>query len=181
MRDVRCAIEKVAEWHAGLFLEPHVVACVAVVARYSASPAAFDVEWRRGRASAARSQRRRLFISWSDEMTTRAERLRRTTQRKQLVEMAALALVFLVAYRVARLREWDVTRYGDRVDYRSLQKNIVLEVSGTESPGQFERRHRQKLLQAAANPWGFGSLVVICGFFSAGHRIRVSQQSSTTS
>jgi hypothetical protein len=176
MRVLRLAIEKVVGWHASLFLEPHAVACAAILTRYSGSPAAFDLEWQKGTLAPARPEQRRLLISWSDRMTTRAERLRRTTQRKQLVEMAALALAFLVAYRVARLREWDVTRYGEHVDYRSLQRKIVLEVSGTESPRLFERRHRQKLLQAAQNPWGFSSLVVICGFFAAGHRIRVTEQ-----
>ena len=43
-RLLRCAIEEVPELHANLFVEPHLVAFVAVAGRYSRSPALFDVE-----------------------------------------------------------------------------------------------------------------------------------------
>ena len=39
----KCAIEKVSDWHPHLFLEAHIVACVAVMCSHSASPAAFEV------------------------------------------------------------------------------------------------------------------------------------------
>jgi hypothetical protein len=44
LRVLRCAIEEVAQWHPELFLEPHIVGCVAVLSQYSDSPAGFDVE-----------------------------------------------------------------------------------------------------------------------------------------
>jgi hypothetical protein len=43
-RVLRCAIEQLVDWHVNLFLEPHVVAFVAVANKYSQSPARFDVE-----------------------------------------------------------------------------------------------------------------------------------------
>ena len=43
MRILRCAVEDLATWYPRLFLEPHAVACVAVMSRYSASPATFEV------------------------------------------------------------------------------------------------------------------------------------------
>ena len=39
----KCAIEKISDWHPHLFLEAHIVACVAVMRSHSASPAAFEV------------------------------------------------------------------------------------------------------------------------------------------
>lgn len=39
----KCAIEKVSDWHPHLFLEAHIVACVAVMRSHSASPAVFEV------------------------------------------------------------------------------------------------------------------------------------------
>jgi hypothetical protein len=39
LRVLRCAIEEVAQWHPELFLEPHIVGCVAVLSQYSDSPA----------------------------------------------------------------------------------------------------------------------------------------------
>jgi len=43
-RLLRCAIEEVPGWHANLFVEPHVIAFVAVAGQYSPSPALFEVE-----------------------------------------------------------------------------------------------------------------------------------------
>lgn len=44
VRTLRCAIEQIEDWHPHLFVEPHIVALVAVAARYSDPPARFDVE-----------------------------------------------------------------------------------------------------------------------------------------
>ena len=43
LRTLRCAIEDLKGWYPRLFVEPHSVAGVAVMGRYSASPATFDV------------------------------------------------------------------------------------------------------------------------------------------
>jgi hypothetical protein len=43
MRTLRCTIEDLESWYPGLFLEPHSVSCVAVMSRYSTSPAKLDV------------------------------------------------------------------------------------------------------------------------------------------
>lgn len=45
-RMFRCAIEEVPGWHVNLFVEPHLVAFVAVAGRYSTSPPRFQVECR---------------------------------------------------------------------------------------------------------------------------------------
>jgi hypothetical protein len=37
-----CEIERLPEWHPRLYLEPDVVACVAVLSRYSSSPVVID-------------------------------------------------------------------------------------------------------------------------------------------
>jgi hypothetical protein len=39
-----CAIEDLPKWHPALFLEAHVIACVDVLSKYSASPALLEVE-----------------------------------------------------------------------------------------------------------------------------------------
>src|ERR1700730_12285307 len=43
LRTLRCASEDMETWYPRLFLEPHIVACVAVLSRYSASPAMLHV------------------------------------------------------------------------------------------------------------------------------------------
>src|SRR5260370_35890846 len=70
---LRWAIEEIADWHANLYVEPHVVAFVAVARRYSASPARFDVEcsnvasrWLGGNAEC------RLAVPWQDETAPKA-------------------------------------------------------------------------------------------------------------
>jgi hypothetical protein len=43
LRTLRCALKDLEAWYPRLFLEPHSVACVAVMSQYSDSPATFDV------------------------------------------------------------------------------------------------------------------------------------------
>ena len=171
----QCAIEKIADWHPRLFLEPHIVACAAVMNQYSASPAVFEVEcdnivseW------LGQATQFRLEVSWSEETARKAERLRLTMQAKPPVEMAATALALILAHHVVPLGQLDVTNYGNRADYRSLGVPGVLEISGTETLSELARRHREKIAQALANPLGLDAYVVVCAFSADGHRVRFS-------
>jgi hypothetical protein len=171
----KCAIEKISNWHPRLFLELHVVACVAVMRSYSASPAVFDItceniasDW------LGEDTRFTLEVSWSEETERNAERLRATIQTKPIVEMAASALAFVLTPHIVNLGQLDVMNYGDRADYRSLDMQSVLEISGTETPSELARRHREKISQALENPFGFDAYIVVCAFSKTGHQIRFS-------
>ncbi len=175
-RLLRCAIEQVADWHSHLFVEPHVVAFVAVATHYSRSPAVFDVacdnvtsRW------LGKVAKFRLEVSWHDDTAEKAERLRSTMQSGPLVELASVALALILGKRVVPLGKLDVTAYGARADYRSRKRKLVLEISGTEVPAELGRRHREKVAQARENPFGWDAYVVVCAFSSAGHRIRFSK------
>ena len=175
-RLLRCSIEELTNLHINLFLEPHVVAFVAVTGRYSRSPALFDVECDN---LASRwldnSSRCRLEVSWKADTAQKARRLRATMQSAPLVELAAVALALILARRVVPLGRLDVTEYGGRADYRARRRRAVLEVSGTEIPAELERRHRDKVAQARDNPFGWDAYVVVCAFSSGGHRIRFTR------
>jgi hypothetical protein len=174
-RILRCKIEDLGKWHPWFFLEPHIVACVAVLARYGDSPARIDVDCLNVESAWLReAEEFRLEVSWRPETERKAERLRATVQSKPLVEMAATALAFAITHHILRLGQLDVTRYGDRTDYRSTRIPCMLEVSGTETPSELGRRHRQKIAQASLNPLGWDAYVVVCAFSSLGHRIRLS-------
>jgi hypothetical protein len=137
-RTLRCKIEDLGKWHPWFFLEPQIVACVAVLARYGASPARIDVDCLNIESAWLRdAEQFRLEVSWSPETEQKAG-------------------------------------YGDRTDYRSTRTPCMLEVSGTETPGELGRRHRQKIAQASLNPLGWDAYVVVCAFSSLGHRIRLS-------
>lgn len=99
-------------------------------------------------------------------------------QRKPLVELAATAIALIVARRVLDLGDLDVTAYGDRADFRAVNRRCVLEISGTEVAAEFDRRHRDKVAQAVANPFGWDAFVVVCLFSAKGHRVRVSHHKS---
>ena len=175
MPTLQYAIEQISDWHPRLFLELHIVACVAVVSPYSASPALFEVECENIESEwLGKATRFRLEVSWSEETARKAERLRLTMQAKPLVEMAATSLAFVLTHHVVTLEPLDVANYGDRIDYRSLSVPSVLEISGTESPSELTRRHREKVAQALANPLGLDAYIVICVFSESGHRIRFS-------
>lgn len=175
MPTFQCTIEQIADWHPRLFLEPHIVACVAVMTPYSTSPATFDVECQNIASEwLGEATRFGLEISWSEETAQKAERLRSTMQVKPLVEMAATILALILVHRIVNLGQLDVTNYGDRADYRSLDVPSVVEISGTESLSELARRHREKVVQALANPLGLDAYIIVCAFSAKGHRIRFS-------
>jgi hypothetical protein len=176
LRTLRFAIEGLERWYPRLFLEPHIVACVAVISRYAASPAMFDVACE-GITSRWLGQDNafRLEVSWAEATAAKASRLLATMQQKPVVELASVALAFVLARRLFALGQLDLNAYGDRADYRSPTAECVLEVSGTEDFSELGRRHREKVAQALDNTYGWGACVVVCAFSSKGHRIRVSR------
>ena len=174
-RTLRCAIEELADWYPRLFLEPYMVACVAVLRRYTDSPASFAVEcdgivarW------LGRANRFRLEVSWNQEMAVKAERLRATMPSQEVVELASVALALILARRVLGLQHLVVTSRGEAADYRAPTASRVLEVSGTETMSELGRRQREKAAQALRNPFGWDAYVIVCGFGTPEHRIRFS-------
>jgi len=174
MQTVRQTIERLEGWYPSLFVEPHVVAAVAVLSEYSDSPASFVVHGENVPQLAEVGGAMRLDLSWPRSAEAKAERLRATMQRSPLVELAATAVALVVARRFLDLGRLEVTSYGDRADFRSPRRRAVLEVSGTELADEFLRRHREKVAQAAANPYGWDAYVIVCLFSARGHRIRLS-------
>jgi hypothetical protein len=176
LRTLRCALKDLEDWYPRLFLEPHIVAGVAVLSRYADPPASFEVACE-GVASRwlGKESAFRLEVSWADETAAKAARLLATMQQKPVVELASLALALVLARRVLALGQLDLNDYGERADYRSPSAECVLEVSGTEDVSELGRRHREKVAQALANPYGWGACVVVCAFSARGHRIRVSR------
>ena len=172
---LQCVIEELQDWHPRLFLEPHIVACVAVLSQYSDAPAIITVEChdiesvRLGGESELQ-----LKLLWSPHTQEKADRLRATIQSSPVLEMGSCALGFLLVYQLLSADQLDVTQYGNRADYRFLDAHCVLEISGTERTGEFERRHREKVAQALANPLRWDAFVVVCAFAPDGHRIRFS-------
>lgn len=88
--------------------------------------------------------------------------------------MASSALAFVLTPQIVNLGQLDVTNYGDRADYRSTERQSVLEISGTETSSELTRRHQEKVVQALENPFGFDAYVVVCSFSTSGHRILFS-------
>jgi hypothetical protein len=117
----------------------------------------------------------RLEVAWTQETAAKAARLLATMQQKPVVELASVALAFVLARRLLALGQLDLNDYGDRADYRSPSAECVLEVSGTEDVSELGRRHREKVAQALDNTYGWGACVVVCAFSANGHRIRVSR------
>jgi hypothetical protein len=173
---LRCAIEEIADWHANLYVEPHVVAFVAVAGHYSASPARFDVECSNVASRwLGRNAECRLEVSWQDDTAAKAARLRATMQASPLLELASVALALILVSRVVPLGELLVTDHGERADYRARKRKAVLEVSGTEILAELGRRHQEKVAQARDNPFGWQAYVVVCAFAALGHRIRFTR------
>lgn len=175
MLTFRCAIEKISDWHPRLFLETHIVAGVAMMRSYSDSPAVFEVTCENIASDWLGEETQfMLEVSWSEDTERKAGRLRATIQTKPIVEMAASALAFILTPNIVNLGQLDVTDYGDRADYRSLDMQNVLEISGTETTSELTRRHREKVAQALDNPFGLDAYIVVCAFSPVAHLIRFS-------
>jgi hypothetical protein len=175
-RVLRCAIEDINTWHPFLFAEPYAVAFVAVTGQYSIPPAHFLV-----RCEGVRSRRLgqarllALEVSWTEETVDKAERMRATLSSRTLVEFAAVGVALILVHEVIPLGTLNVMEQGSGADYRSTVVRRVLEASGTESPRELGRRHREKVVQALANPFGWGTLVIVTAFCEVGHRVQVSE------
>ena len=146
--------------------------------RYSRSPAVIEVN---GEGIASRwladAEQFHLRVSWTEATAEKAERLRATMPSTEVVELASVALAFVLARRVLGLRELVVTNRGEAADYRAPTASRVLEISGTETLAELGRRHREKVAQALRNPFGWDVYVIICGFAAPVHRIRFSAHS----
>ncbi len=90
----------------------------------------------------------RLEVSWGEETAAKTARLLATMQQRPVVEMASIALAFILARRLVALGQLDLNDYGERADFRSVSAECVLEVSGTEDISEFGRRH----LESGAGP-----------------------------
>lgn len=175
MKIFKCNIDRISDWHPRLFLETHIVACVEMMRSYSVSPSVFEVacenivsDW------LGEETHFNLEVSWTTETEMKATRLRTTMQTRPIVEMAATALAFILTPNVVNLGQLDVTNYGERADYRSLDNPSVLEISGTETESEIRRRHREKIKQALRNPFGLDAYVIVCAFSKFGNQIRFS-------
>ncbi len=175
-RLLRCAIEELADWHDNLFVEPHIVAFVAVASRYTTSPALFEVEC--GNVVSrwlGKARECHLEVSWRGDTGEKASRLRATMQTNQRVELASVALALILTNRVVPLGRMFVIDHGGRADYRARKRKAVLEVSGTEDRAELGRRHREKVAQAQGNPFQLEAYVVVCAFSADGHRVRFTR------
>jgi len=112
----------------------------------------------------------RMAVSWGEDTAVKAGRLLATVQQKPLVEMASIAIAFILARRLLALGQLDLNDYGDRADYRSPSAECVLEVSGTEDTAELGRRHREQVAQALGNTYGWGACAVASGFRNMARR-----------
>ncbi|MDE0085460.1 MAG: hypothetical protein OXU23_07090 [Candidatus Poribacteria bacterium] len=175
MHRFKCSIERISDWHPRLFLELHTVAFVSVMRSYSASPAVFEVTCENIVSDWLGEETQFLLeVSWSEKTERNAERLRSTIQTKPIVEMAASALAFILTPNIVNLGQLDVTNYGDRADYRSLDRQSVVEISGTETASELGRRQKEKVRQALENPFRLDAYVIVCAFSKPGGLIRFS-------
>src|SRR5262245_21559912 len=173
-RVFRWAIESLAVWHPHLYVEPYVVAFVAVTGQYSVPPERFQVDCQGLKSRwLGRSRQLVLEVSWTEETIDRAGRLRATMPARSLVELAAVAVALVLVHRVVPLGTLNVMEYGGRADYRSTTEERVLEVSGTDSladlVGGTGRRSRRRWPTRSA-----GTPTCVCAFGAEGHQVRLS-------
>jgi hypothetical protein len=89
-------------------------------------------------------------------------------QEHTITEWAAVAVACVVLARYAARRVRAVAVQGDRFDYwlTDGDKDFGLEVSGTQEE-DLEGRHREKVRQLRANPYGVDGYVAAVRFATA--------------
>jgi hypothetical protein len=135
-----------------------------VVYRLRGESAAGEVEWAVTLREIGQpgDRKHRLRLQWSAETAS----LRPPGVAEHVItEWAALGVACAVILVYARLRIQAVSRQGDTFDYWVMlgEREMGLEVSGTSST-DVESRHRAKIRQWAANPYGVDGFVVTVGF-----------------
>ena len=108
---------------------------------------------------------RPLRLLWERES---AARLPLGIQENPLTEWAGLGVACAVLWHFAGIRLHAVAAEGDRIDYWGLQgtEECAVEISGTTT-ANLEARHREKVQQLLANPYGSDGYVVVVGFAAA--------------
>jgi len=106
--------------------------------------------------------KRQLRLVWKTESIPRRPL---AIQDHPLTEWAALGVACAVIWHFAGLRLQAVAAAGDRFDYwvRQETQEFALEISGTIAT-DLESRHREKIQQLRANPYGADGYVVVVGF-----------------
>ncbi len=106
-------------------------------------------------------EERQLRLWWGIESVPQ---LPLAIQESPLTEWAALGVACAVIYHYGGLRLHAVAAQGDRFDYWVWQgtQELGLEISGTMGT-DLEARHREKVRQLQANPYGIDGYVVVVG------------------
>lgn len=110
------------------------------------------------------NQVRTIRVIWSgDSIPTAPPAL----PDRMITEWAACGVACVLVPVYAHLRILGVAAYGDRFDYwlSDGQNDYGLEISGTVA-GELEPRHRVKVNQLLANPYGIDGYVAVVAFAS---------------
>jgi hypothetical protein len=103
-------------------------------------------------------------FDWLAETFPECQRIFQTLQREAVVEYAAVAAAFLVVTNLAQRNIAEVTLRGDKADYFLDERKYLFEISGTENAEHLVSRHKEKVRQLQANPFGKDGYVFVCCF-----------------
>ncbi len=107
-------------------------------------------------------QVRTIRVIWSGDSTPTT---RLALSDRVITEWAACGVACVLVAAYTSLRLLSVAAYGDRFDYwlNDGQKDYGLEISGTVA-GELEPRHRAKVNQLLANPYGIDGYMAVVAF-----------------
>lgn len=148
-----------------MFADYFVWSAIALMERYRHVPFPFDVTCHQIQSSLLKgSNSLQIEICWLRETFPNSHKLLKTVQREVVVENSAVAVAFLLTTHIASCAIGEVTLRGDRADYFLNDKQLMLEISGTENKSLLASRHKEKSAQLLSNPYGKPGFVVVCCF-----------------
>jgi hypothetical protein len=112
----------------------------------------------------------KLPLTWSG-LQTDYERCLKTYQTPVLTEYAALAVACILVNKRAGLEITEVTRRGDKVDYWIGDRQLLLEVSGTQTGDLAALCDSKATEQILKNPFKKDGFVCVSRFGSPAARL----------
>lgn len=135
---------------------------IALLEQHGNNPSAYQITC--SQISFSQGNSLSVEFGWLAETFPNSARLFNTFQRPVIVEYAAVAIAFLLVVNIANCTVTEVALRGDKADYFLNDRQLMLEVSGTERADQLAHTHNQKIQQLLANPYNVGGYVMVCCF-----------------
>src|ERR1041384_6288991 len=129
-----------------LFVDIFIKPAIALMEKYEKNPFPIDIKCQ-SIPSSDDKEDLPIEIEWESNTFPNWRQLFDTIQRPPIVELSAIAIALILVTQIAKCRTPEVTMRGEKADYYLNDKELMLEVSGTENINSLSPTHKKKIKQ----------------------------------